>query len=112
LLTLWREVVKDLEDLKGDLQAACQTLPVVVGEKSTRWFARILGVMVVAGLIYVVFTQFDGDQRFILLPILVVPAIVANRWLWQEGHSVFYRKASLMIKLTMLAGLIALALPK
>ncbi len=111
VLTLWREVVKDLEDIKGEREVGCKTLPVAIGEDSVRWFARILGLGILLALGWVVFTQFEGDTRFLVLPVLVIPSVVAEYWLWQEGHSVFYQKASILIKLAMVAGLIALAMP-
>lgn len=42
-LTLIREIIKDMEDLKGDQTFGCQTLPIVWGMRKTKYF--IYGVL-------------------------------------------------------------------
>ncbi|MBJ6110953.1 geranylgeranylglycerol-phosphate geranylgeranyltransferase [Hymenobacter sp. BT523] len=37
LLTMVREIVKDVEDMKGDAQHGCRTLPLVWGVARTKW---------------------------------------------------------------------------
>lgn len=46
-MTLIREIIKDMEDLKGDQTFGCQTLPIVWGMRKTKYFIyMILAVFV------------------------------------------------------------------
>ncbi|MEY3768729.1 MAG: hypothetical protein RLZZ11_1799, partial [Cyanobacteriota bacterium] len=38
-MTMAREIVKDLEDMKGDEQYGLKTFPLVFGVKAARWWA-------------------------------------------------------------------------
>lgn len=44
-MTLVREIIKDMEDLKGDQTFGCQTLPIVWGMRKTKYF--IYGVLAI-----------------------------------------------------------------
>lgn len=46
-ITLIREVIKDMEDMKGDQAFGCKTIPVVFGIRKTKWFLYVL----IAGII-------------------------------------------------------------
>ncbi|MCC9137112.1 geranylgeranylglycerol-phosphate geranylgeranyltransferase [Pontibacter silvestris] len=37
LISLIREIIKDVEDMKGDASFDCRTLPIVVGMRNTKW---------------------------------------------------------------------------
>ena len=110
LLTLWREIVKDLEDMKGDAAAQCNTLPFVLGETNTRFAALLLGGLCFAFLGYFTYSQVDTDRQIWYLPFLLVPCGVAINFLTKSGHPVFYQKASTVIKILMVIGVVMLAL--
>lgn len=44
-MTLVREIIKDMEDLKGDQTFGCQTLPIVWGMRKTKYF--IYGILAI-----------------------------------------------------------------
>lgn len=48
--TLIREIIKDMEDLKGDATFGCRTLPVVYGLRKTKKIIYALSVAFLAGL--------------------------------------------------------------
>ena len=37
LVTFYREVIKDMEDVKGDARVGCRTIPIVFGMNASRW---------------------------------------------------------------------------
>lgn len=41
LVTLFREIVKDIEDVEGDRKVGCKTIPIVLGTKTAVWIASI-----------------------------------------------------------------------
>lgn len=50
-ITLIREIIKDMEDLKGDQTFGCQTLPIVWGMRKTKYFIyAILAIFVMTVL--------------------------------------------------------------
>lgn len=51
LMTLYREIVKDLEDRQGDQMASAMTLPIRLGERRAKQFALLVGTMVVVSLV-------------------------------------------------------------
>jgi 4-hydroxybenzoate polyprenyltransferase len=44
-MTLIREVIKDMEDLKGDITFGCKTLPIVWGFRKTKQFLYVLTLL-------------------------------------------------------------------
>ncbi|MBL7876915.1 MAG: geranylgeranylglycerol-phosphate geranylgeranyltransferase, partial [Cyclobacteriaceae bacterium] len=44
-MTLIREIVKDMEDLKGDNTFGCKTLPILWGIRKTKWVLYLLLVL-------------------------------------------------------------------
>jgi 4-hydroxybenzoate polyprenyltransferase len=60
-ISLVREVVKDMEDLKGDITFGCKTLPILWGIRKTKFF--LYAVLVVFVLIVLIL-----DSYFTILP--------------------------------------------
>ena len=73
-ITLIREIVKDLEDLKGDADFGCQTLPVIFGIRKTKLFLYVL----IAAFIFIIFylsIQLENQILIIYFLILVIPIL-------------------------------------
>ena len=51
-ITLVREIIKDIEDLKGDHTFGCQTLPIVWGIRKTKSFIYLLIVFHLLAIVY------------------------------------------------------------
>lgn len=58
LMIVMRELIKDLENLKGDLIQNYQTIPVVYGEKWSKFFLSILTFLAILP-IYLLIAHFD-----------------------------------------------------
>jgi 4-hydroxybenzoate polyprenyltransferase len=54
-MTLLREIIKDMEDLKGDSSFGCKTLPIVWGFRKTKLF--VYGLMLAFGVLVVVLNE-------------------------------------------------------
>jgi len=50
-MTLIREIVKDMEDLKGDNTFGCKTLPIIWGIRKTKWIIYVLLVLLGASVV-------------------------------------------------------------
>ena len=56
ILTLIREIIKDIEDMKGDALVGCKTLPIVIGSGPSKWIATgITGFL----FILILFSQYS-----------------------------------------------------
>lgn len=73
-ITLIREIIKDMEDLKGDETFGCKTLPIVLGMRRTKYF--IYGILMLFLLSVTMINYFIEDLpvEFFLL-FLFVPML-------------------------------------
>lgn len=51
IISLIREVIKDIEDIDGDRQNACKTMPIVLGINATKVFITVWLIVIIALLI-------------------------------------------------------------
>ena len=58
LMIVMRELVKDLENMKGDLIQNYQTIPVVYGERLSKLFLSVLGVLAIVPILLLI-TRYD-----------------------------------------------------
>ncbi len=49
---LWREIIKDLEDIEGDAAHECRTLPIVLGVEKTKLVAHFVCFLLIILLIF------------------------------------------------------------
>lgn len=113
ITTFIREVIKDAEDFEGDRAYGMKTLPIVLGSKWTKLTLVVLilgtlAVLVYLLLSYIVFSVEPLDYisliYFALLLALPLLALTLQVLLARDKGS--YRRASLLIKLVMLAGIL------
>lgn len=115
LLTWMREVVKDMEDYKGDDEEGCVTLPIRWGLKKSTALVLVLGAVVILILIVVVFGLWrhtDGlnfSAIFLLLAI-VFPLLALLLRLPKGLSSAHYHWVSSRLKWVMVSGIVALLL--
>ncbi len=103
-----RELIKDLEDMKGDMSQGAQTFPIRFGEEKAHQFILLLIILLVA-LILLWFRNstwpISTANRlffigFIILPLLVIASVLKNKK---------YSLLSKLAKWIILAGLINLS---
>ena len=105
LFTLIREIVKDMEDFEGDRAYGRNTLPVVLGLKTTRYVVLALtGVAVV--FIATVLALYLTDLMTLLYTVLLVMAPLAYSVfrLLRASTAEHYHQVSSWLKGIMLAG--------
>lgn len=51
VVTMLRELVKDLEDLKGDRVAGRRTVPVILGVERSRWLGVVIGLLSILAIV-------------------------------------------------------------
>ncbi len=111
LFHLGREIVKDVEDLKGDRQAKAVTLPVVHGVRAAQWAVTLVfSLLIVATWLPYVFGIYNTVYFWIVVlgvDSVLVYAIVAFWWDVRPRRLAFL---SNLLKVDMLVGLLAIYL--
>ena len=109
LTTLSHEIIKDAEAFEGDAAYGYRSLPVVMGDRCTKWTINGINVVTVAllGLAYGYFLRhFAGWFSFLyILLLLAVPLAFICRKVHRAITADDYRRASHLMKLVMLAGI-------
>lgn len=102
-ITLIREIVKDMEDLKGDNTFGCQTLPIIWGLRRTKFLIYFLMLVLFGSVVYIneVFTKLPLLYFFVFLFLPLVFLFV--RLLRADTKKDFY-KLSQWCKIIMLLG--------
>lgn len=108
-MTLVREVIKDMEDLKGDITFGCKTLPIVWGFRKTKQFLYVIillfaGTVILADLIYKVL---PGVYLSIFL---FVPLLWLVARLYSADTVKDFNRLSSFCKVIMLLGILSMAL--
>lgn len=113
IITLIREIIKDLEDQPGDEAYDCKTVPIVIGAISTKIFIALLVVVVMAALGWFQYNQllsetfYEADYisfgyilLFIQLPLINLLFLVFKATASQQFH-----RTATLTKIIMLTGI-------
>lgn len=113
ITTLIREIIKDAEDFEGDNAYGMKTVPIVLGTKWTKAVISMLILATISALMYlliryILFSADDPDfisltyiVGFLVLPLFVVMSMVLT-----ASSKKDYHRASIMIKIVMLLGIL------
>jgi 4-hydroxybenzoate polyprenyltransferase len=109
LCTWIREIIKDMEDEKGDREMECRTMPIKWGIKKTNIFIYSLIAVIIASLYYAndSFIAFPDSLtiRYITFGI-VVPFGALIYLIATAKHAADYHQASTLSKVIMLSGVL------
>jgi 4-hydroxybenzoate polyprenyltransferase len=111
LVNLIREIVKDVEDIEGDLQAQITTLPIVVGIPLTKMIMKVITIGLISGLLFWLFiSDYTSTlQSKALLGLFVIaPLGTLIVKLNKAKNKLDYGKMSSLLKWVMLAGLVSI----
>ncbi|MDA7502111.1 geranylgeranylglycerol-phosphate geranylgeranyltransferase [Chitinophagales bacterium] len=121
LLTLIREIVKDLEDMEGDRSIDCKTIPLLWGIPVAKAFVVVFAVLVsalVASYLYYFVGGAGISSSIVLLKIafllllVQLPLVLLIKWTLSADKPSHYHRISNLLKLTMLAGILFLLIIK
>lgn len=112
LLTWVREIVKDIEDIEGDREMECRTLPIVWGDKVAKIIATILLVVITTLIVYILFAVLPFSHEWKSLPTryvvfgLIVPILCSIVLLWAANNRTEYHRVQTIIKFAMFMGML------
>lgn len=108
LFHLGREILKDIEDLKGDITSGAQTLPVIGGINLSLWLTTI----VFSGLIFLTIVPYYFKLfpllYFILVLVVDLLLIYVMISMWRDQSKRNLGMLSGVLKLGMILGLVAI----
>jgi len=114
LLTLIREIVKDMEDFEGDAVAGRNSLPLAFGMKSAKTVVLLLIGLNAIFLVYLFISKLlylpDGRVDYLSLGYLSFFVFIPSLWMmslvYKAEAKADYGKISLLAKLIMLGGIL------
>lgn len=107
-MTLIREIIKDMEDLKGDNTFGCKTLPIVWGIRKTKTVIYIiLGIFAITVLLLNQF--YVGMPIYYFLICLFIPLLILTLRLFRADRMRDFAWLSTFSKLIMLLGILSMA---
>lgn len=111
MLSLLREIVKDMEDMEGDKLINCRSLPIMKGISYTK---NILYLIISTTIIFLLISQayLFHFQKFIsvawLLISVEIPLLYFSVKLKKSESKTDFHNLSTMLKLTMLGGMLTM----
>jgi 4-hydroxybenzoate polyprenyltransferase len=103
-ITLIREVIKDMEDMKGDEKFGSRTLPIIWGIRKTKFFLYTL-ILFSGILFFFLAGRLNNPVLNNFFLILIIPAIYLIYLLFRADTQKKFNRLSLYCKLIMLAGI-------
>jgi 4-hydroxybenzoate polyprenyltransferase len=111
ILSLAREIVKDIEDRKGDAATGAKTLPIAFGEKVAKRAVQFLLLCCSSLVIWMIHFKLS-DAQFVNLFFtiycyltILTPSVYLIVLLFNTNRKEDYSKASLLLKFIMVSGI-------
>ena len=111
IISLVREVVKDMEDVEGDRKYGCRTMPIIWGFNATKVFVAVWLVVLVSTLIIVqLYALRLGWWTSVIygLLLIVAPLIFTIKKLYDAQTSKDFHRISSLVKLVMFTGILSM----
>ena len=113
IISLIREVVKDIEDMPGDAKYGCRTMPILWGVHLTIVFVSTWLVVLIAslGIIQFYVLQFGWWWSALYCFVLIIlPLLYILKKLFVAKTTEDFHRLSSVIKMVMLAGILSMVL--
>ena len=110
VFTFIREIIKDLQDINGDREMECRTLPIVLGECKAKIIVTCLLSITLIALFFVVnklnLPNDNGISIKYFLFGIALPSILAMFFIWYKKIENNYKIVGDLIKFIMLIGIL------
>ena len=115
IISLIREVVKDIEDKEGDARYNCKTMPIVWGIPASKVFVGVWLVVLAGALLivqfYVIQIGWWMSALYVLL-FVIIPLVWMLKKFYDAQTTKQYHQVSFLVKLVMLTGICSMILIK
>lgn len=111
IISLIREVAKDMEDIEGDRQHGCKTLPIKMGLNAAKvfltvWLVVIIGLLVIAQIYVIRFGWWESILYALIF--IIIPLISIQKKLLKALSANDFNILSSKIKWVMLFGILSI----
>jgi 4-hydroxybenzoate polyprenyltransferase len=110
-ISLIREVIKDLEDLQGDVKYGCETMPIIWGIPVSKVFAGVWLVVLTGGVavlqFYVLQLGWWVSAIYCVL-LIIIPLLWILQQLYRAQNTADFNRLSNAVKIVMLTGIISM----
>ena len=104
-----REIIKDLENIKGDFALDYRTIPVVYGEKSSKYLLSIVSLFTLA-IIYILLSGFDTGMMFYYYYFSIAVLLFFIIVLWKYDSKKHYNFLHNLLKFLIVLGVLSIVL--
>ncbi len=111
IISLVREVIKDMEDMEGDAKYNCKTMPIVWGVNASKVFVAVWLIVLVGALIIIQFYALHLGWWWSVVycvALIIIPLLWILRKLYTAKTVKDYHQLSTAVKLVMLAGILSM----
>ena len=111
IISLIREVIKDMEDMQGDPKYGCTTMPIVWGLQVSKVFAAVWLVVIIAGIAFVQFYVIQLGwwlSAIYSLLTIIIPLTWVLRKLYMAQSPKDFHQLSNAVKLVMFTGILSM----
>jgi len=106
-INLVREIIKDMEDIRGDMRFGSKTLPIIWGFRKTKYFLYVLiGLFIL--VLFLLSSQLGNQTLNIFFIVLIFPIIYLIYLLYKADTQKRFHQLSTFCKLLMLAGIFSI----
>ena len=109
LIILIREMVKDLENIKGDLVNNYKTIPIVYGEKTSKIIITVLVLLTLVPT-YLLFSKFEVGYMYLYFYACFALLIIFLILLWKSTTKKHYLLLHNILKFIILSGVFSIVL--
>jgi 4-hydroxybenzoate polyprenyltransferase len=109
LLLLIREMIKDLENIKGDLASDYKTIPIIYGEAISKKVITVLTILTIVP-VYVLIEIYDVGYMDIYFYVCLIILIFCLLYLWKSDKKEQFLLLHNVLKLLIVAGVFSIVL--
>ena len=112
MINMLREIIKDIEDMKGDAESGMKTFPIFIGRKRSIKVVFGLSMILVLAILFYVINYLYKQQIAVIyfLVFIVGPLLYFMIKIISAKHNKELHHLSNVLKLTMLTGILSLLL--
>jgi len=111
IISLIREVVKDMEDIQGDVKYGCRTMPIVWGIPVSKVFAGVWLVVLTGGVLILQFYVFQLGwwlSAIYSILLIIIPLLWVLQQLYKAQTPSDFSRLSSAIKIIMFTGIVSM----
>lgn len=112
IISIIREVIKDMEDIEGDMKYGCKTMPIVWGIPVSKVFAAVWLAVLTGGVVVLQFYVLQLGwwlSAIYSLLLIIIPLLWVLRELYKAQTASHFNRLSSAVKFVMFTGIISMA---